>query len=262
MNDEFEAAWAPADPLGEALHALRMSGTFYCRSELPAPWGIDLPAMPDCLMFHVVTSGTCWVDLGTDERHCLRTGDFALLPRGEGHLLKSTPEAGTVDLFDLPRELLSPRYEVLRTGGGGEETTLICGAVRFDDPAALRVIQLLPKIIVIRATSPDNQWLLDSVRMMMREAREMKPGGDTIITRVSDILVVQAIRSWLERDPSAKTGWLGALQDPHVGHAIALVHRYPTHPWSVQSLAERVGLSRSAFAARNQSSSRTISPHV
>ena len=63
-------------------------------------------------------------------------------------------------------------------------------------------------------------------------------------------LVVQAIRSWLENDPLAKTGWLGALQDSQIGQAVALIHRYLTFSWSLQSLAERVGLSRSAFAAR------------
>ncbi len=47
------------DPLGEALHFLRMSGVFYCRSEFTAPWALDLPAFEDCLMFHVVTSGRC-----------------------------------------------------------------------------------------------------------------------------------------------------------------------------------------------------------
>lgn len=55
-------AWASTDPLGEALHFLRMSGTFYCRSEFTAPWGLDLPAMPQCLMFHVLTVGECWLE--------------------------------------------------------------------------------------------------------------------------------------------------------------------------------------------------------
>jgi AraC-like DNA-binding protein len=62
--------------------------------------------------------------------------------------------------------------------------------------------------------------------------------------------VVQAIRHWLETDPLAKTGWLGALQDSQIGQAIALIHRYPTEAWSVESLASRIGVSRSSFAAR------------
>lgn len=245
-----ENTWLPVDPLGEALHSLRMSGTFYCRSELSAPWGIDLPAMPECLMFHVVTQGDCRVELSTGETRRLRVGDFALIPHGRGHLLKSDPGANVRNIFDLPRESLSPRYELLQWGGGGEETQLICGAVSVEDPAARQVVEKLPEIIVMQTNTPENEWLLGTIRLMIAEAKEMRPGGDTVITRVSDLLVVQAIRHWLEHDPLAKTGWLGALKDSQIGKAIALIHRYPTHPWSVSGLAEAVGLSRSAFSAR------------
>src|SRR5437868_4306260 len=66
----------PADPLGEALHFLRMSGTFYCRSEFTAPWTLGLPAMDSCLMLHVVTSGECRLETGGAEPCTLRTGDL------------------------------------------------------------------------------------------------------------------------------------------------------------------------------------------
>lgn len=247
---ELDEALASVDPLGEALHSLRMSGTFYCRSELTAPWGINLPPMPGCLMFHIVTDGECWLENVQGGKQCLRAGDFALIPHGRGHLLKSDPKASTQNIFDLPREMVSPRYELLNTGGGGSETRLICGAVTVDDPAASGLVEALPEMIVMQTETPENNWLVGLIRLMMIEAREMRPGGDTVITRVSDILVVQAIRHWLEHDPLAKTGWLGALRDGQVGKAIALIHRHPTRPWSVGELAECVGLSRSAFAAR------------
>jgi AraC-like DNA-binding protein len=249
-HEALKAAFKPVDPLGEALHSLRMSGTFYCRSELTAPWAIEMPEIQDCLMFHVVTVGSCWVEVPGAESRLLRAGDFVLVPHGRGHLLTSEPGLAPAQLFDLHRELLSERYEVIRHGGGGEETTMVCGAVRFDHPAALRFIGMLPKIIVIEATMPGSEWILNTIRFMIAEAKVMRPGGETIITRVSDILVIQAIRSWLENDANAKTGWLGALQDKQIGQAIAWVHRDPMHPWTVASLAAKVGMSRSAFAAR------------
>jgi len=248
--ERIEDAWKSVDPLGEALHSLRMSGTFYGRSELSAPWGMDLPAMPGCLMFHVVTDGECWVESPELGRQKLKAGDFALIPHGRGHHLKSSPKAAVVDLFDLPREQISPRYELMQFGGGGKECRLICGAVSVEDPAALGLIEALPEMILMRTDTPENEWLMGMIRLMMIEAREMRAGGDTVITRVSDILVVQAIRHWLEHDPLARTGWLGALRDRRIGKAIALIHRHPTRPWSVQELAEGVGLSRSAFASQ------------
>ena len=83
-----------------------------------------------------------------------------------------------------------------------------------------------------------------------RRSHEQRPGGETVITRLADILVIQAIRSWMAKDPAARTGWLGALQDKQIGHAIALVHREPARAWTVESLANEVAMSRSAFAAR------------
>ena len=70
------------------------------------------------------------------------------------------------------------------------------------------------------------------------------------MTRLADILVIQAIRSWMAKAPAAQTGWLGALQDKQIGRALALVHRDPSHPWTVESLANEVAMSRSAFTAR------------
>lgn len=68
-------------------------------------------------------------------------------------------------------------------------------------------------------------WMQSTLRLMAIEAKELRPGGETVITRLADILVIQAIRSWIERDPVAQTGWLGALQDQQIGRAIALIHR-------------------------------------
>jgi AraC-like DNA-binding protein len=241
----------PVDPLGQALHFLRMTGVMYCRSELTAPWALEMPAFDDCLMFHIVTVGLCRLEVAGCEDRVLQPGEFALVPHGAGHRLTSEPGVPAAKLFDLPREQVSDRYEILRHGGGGAPTTIVCGAVRFDDPAAARLVTLLPKLIGVNAwNSPELEWMQSTLRLMAVEAREMRPGGETIVTRLADILVIQAIRSWISKDPAAQTGWLGALQDKQIGRALALVHRDPAKPWTVESLASEVAMSRSAFAAR------------
>lgn len=239
------------DTLGEALHFLRMSGIFYCRSEFTAPWGLALPPMKDHLMFHVVTAGECWLETDGVDPCLLRPGDFALVPQCEGHSLASSVGAATAGLFDLPRELVSERYEILRHGGGGTATTLICGAVRFDDPAAHHLVRVLPPLINVNVwSSPEMEWVQSTLRFMAAEARELRAGGETVITRLADILVIQAIRSWIARDPAAQSGWLGALRDRQIGRAITLLHRDPARSWTLASLAAIAGMSRSAFAAR------------
>jgi AraC-like DNA-binding protein len=241
----------PTDPLGEALHSLRMNGAFYCRSELTAPWGLTLPPMPAYVWFHVVTSGCMWLEAGEADQRFLGPGDLALVPHGEGHVLRSEPGAPVPAILDLERELVSDRYEILRHGAGGAPTSLICGAVRFDHPVARDLVATLPAIIHLESAGSDPlDWLQGTLRLMAAEARALRPGGEAVITRLGDILVIQAIRSWIETDPAARTGWLGALQDRYIGRAITLIHRDPARAWSVASLADELAMSRSAFAAR------------
>ena len=243
--------WTPVDPLGEALHFLRMSGVFYCRAEVCAPLGVRLPAMEDSMMFHVVTSGRCWLEDADGARRILQPGDFALVPHGQGHLLLSEPQARAVDLFDLPRQQVSERFEILRHGDGVATVNLICGAVRFDHPSARRLIAMLPRLICIDAAdSPQLDWMQSTLRFMACEARELRAGGEAVITRLADILVIQAIRAWMAKDPAAQTGWLGALRDKQLGRAIVLIHRDPARDWTLASLAAEAAMSRSAFAAR------------
>jgi len=243
--------WPSVDPLGEALHFLRMRGTFYSSCEFTAPWGLALPPMPGSLMFHFVTSGRCWLQVGGADPRPLQPGDLALVPHGDGHLLASTPGVPGVPLVDVPSEHVSERFEFLRQGGGGAATSLVCGTVQFDHPAASQLVSLLPRMVGVGAAgAPDAEWVASTLQVMGAEARTLRPGGEALVTRLADVLVVRAIRVWIEQDPAAQTGWLGALRDKQVGRALALVHRDPARAWTLAALAREAAMSRSAFAAR------------
>ena len=238
------------DPLGEALHLLRLEGAYYCRSELSEPWGLTLGAMPDYMWFHVVTEGEALLE-SEGEAATLRPGEIALVPTGAGHALRSEPGVDAPDIMDLGIEQVSDRYEVMHHGGGGRHTTLICGAVRLAHPSARKLVEVLPPLLHVEPGRAGNvEWMQTSLSLMAAEARALRPGGEAIITRIADILVVQALRSWIETDPAAQKGWLGALQDPQIGRAISLIHREPGREWSVESLARELAMSRSAFSAR------------
>ncbi len=248
MNQQ--QVWNPVDPLGEALHYLRMSGVFYCKSEFTAPWGLEMPEMGNVLSFHLLSSGRALFEVAGAEPVWAQSGDLVLVPHGRGHNLLSEESARADGLFDLPRKLMSDRYEILNHGGNGERTDMLCGAVRFDHPLAIQLVELLPPIIHVEAGSPHMEWSPLMLQFMASEAKQMRPGGETVITRLADILVIQAIRSWIEVDPAAQQGWLGALQDDRIGRSISLIHQDPSVSWTVDGLASEVGLSRSAFSAR------------
>ena len=92
-------------------------------------------------------------------------------------------------------------------------------------------------------------WLTVLLGMIADEVREDRPGAEAVVTRLADVIVVQAIRGWLETGGTGP-GWLRALRDPQVGRAVALVHREPGTPWTLDRLAREARMSRSAFAAR------------
>ncbi|MCU7851979.1 MAG: AraC family transcriptional regulator [Candidatus Thiodiazotropha sp. (ex Monitilora ramsayi)] len=239
------------DPLGEALHLLRLNGTFYCRSELTAPWGVELPRFEGRMMFHVVTAGECWLEVEGEAPHLLRQGSLALVPHGNGHTIRNNRNNRTLPLFDIPVERVSDRYEVMRHGGDGELTHLTCGVVRFDHIAGQQLIDHLPKVLQIDTwANEEGSWLHSTLRFIAQEAKELRPGGETVITHLADIIIIQAIRSWLDSAPDANRGWLAALRDRYIGKALAAIHREPDKAWTVASLAKEVGMSRSGFSAR------------
>lgn len=242
---------ASTDPLGIALHSLRMSGMFYCRTHLSSPWGLALPPMPGCLWFHIVTRGQALLEIEDDQPRTLRSGELALVPHGRGHRMRSEPHAATPLVTDLPHDYISDRYAILHHGGDGPTTVLICGAVRLDHPSAYDLIRQLPACIHIESTSSAHyEWIDATLRLITAEATSLRPGGETVTTRLADSLVIQAIRAWIEKDHATFTGSLGALRDERIGQAVVLIQQHPGHPWTLASLASEVAMSRSAFAAR------------
>jgi len=239
------------DPLGESLHLLRLEGTLYCLAELTAPWAIQIPALEGMMSFQIITAGRCWLLLDGEEPRLLTRGTLSLIPHGTPHRFCDSPETPPRDLFDLPVDMVSDRYEHLTHGGGGEMTQGVQGVVRFDHVAAHRLIALLPRVIVIDDWEiSDAEWLQSTLRFITREARSLQPGGETVITRLADILVIQAIRAWLNSAAEARQGWLGALRDAQLGRALSSIHREPQKDWTVDSLAREAGMSRSAFSLR------------
>ncbi|GGV20611.1 AraC family transcriptional regulator [Actinomadura cremea] len=241
---------AHTDLLGEALHLLRLTGTLYCRAELTAPWGVAVPALPGLMTLVVVTAGHCWLDVDGTEPRLLQAGGLTLLPHGMPHRFRSDPHTATEALFDIPVEQISERYEIMRHGGGGEVTQVTYGAVRFDHVAGNRLVAQLPSVVQLDAWDDDAGWLHSTLRLISKEAQALRPGGETVLTRLADILVIQAIRSWLDAAPEARQGWLAALRDGQVGRALTAIHRAPEREWTLVSLAREAGMSRSAFAAR------------
>lgn len=240
------------DRLARVLHTLRMRSTFYCHAELGQPWALEMPAIPDSISFHVLTTGTCWLRLPDTDPLELRAGDLALVPHGRGHDLASTETSAAGPRVDLlPQQYLTDHYSVLRHGGNGRSAQLICGVVSFDDPAARELMRALPPVLFVGGdTLSAASSIRDTLRLMAAELSYPQPGGEAVATRLADILVVQAIRAWLAADPDTGAGWLRALQDERIGRVLEAIHNEPGREWTLERLAQLATMSRSSFSTR------------
>ena len=241
------------DPLTDILQDLRLESSFYARSDLRAPWGLAFSAK-DGPSFHVIVTGQCWLRIDT-EKIPLNTGDLVLLPHGITHQIASSPEGPAIALEALPSERIGHNAALLQYDGDGERSLLICGGVRFAGPIAHPLLELLPQMLLLPGEcdlerKQKETWLDTTLSMLGTEALSLRPGSVAMMTRLADILVLQSIRAWLENDDNRQPGWLAALGDPDIGHALALIHHRAEEPWTVASLAAEIHLSRSVFSER------------
>ena len=238
------------DVLSEILGELRVESTVYCEFALAAGAGVAYPA-EGAAAFHLVTRGEVVVALGDGERRTAAAGDFVVVAPGTAHRL----QAGAVARVE-PVEAAAGRAidGVARVGGGPATARYLCGAFHFAVPGDHPLLGALPPIIHVRPEQGVPQpWLRTHVDAVACEARSGRPGAEAVIARLSEVLFVQAIRYHLAELPECARGapgWLGALRDPQLGRAVALMHRHPERAWTVASLAREAGLSRSHFAER------------
>ena len=134
-------------------------------------------------------------------------------------------------------------------GGEGELCELVCGAATFDHPVAARLANLLPDYIYIRSSRSNFAGILRTLMQLLAfETSQMSIGGEAVITRLADIVVIQAIREYLSSHNELDIGWLNALRDKQIGKALALLHENPGTDWSLVTLAKSVNMSRTSFA--------------
>ena len=235
------------DPVNAVLQDLRISGSTWCWSELNAPWGFDFPAK-DWVSFHYLAKGRCCL-ITARETVALEAGDFFLLAQGTVHALADAPDTPRTPIGRAPCQPLSPNVSRLVVAGPGPASTLVCGGAHFSGSAAHPLLQHLPTIFVVRKAQLDqHDWMRPTLEAITLELDSPRPGVAAALMRLADLLVIQAIRNWIES--ASADPWLAALRDPGIGRSLAVMHISPDKAWDLDSLAREIGMSRSVFAER------------
>jgi AraC-like DNA-binding protein len=239
-----------------------MTGAIFTNSVCTAPWGFAVPAMErmapllspgtECVVsYHLVTEGRATIKFSGAESLPVAAGDIVIIPHGDPHTFANGAPLELIDSGGAVARWLAGDVTPFRTGGGGETTRFVCGYFGCERHAARLFLAGLPAVITIDVrTGPAGQWLESSIRHLLDEAQSGRPGCAAVLSKMAEALFMESLRRYMEQLPLEAIGWLAGARDSVVGSALALMHRRPSHPWTVPELAAEVGASRSVLTER------------
>ncbi|MEO8334332.1 MAG: AraC family transcriptional regulator [bacterium] len=237
-------------PLDDVLDMLRVRGAVMAHLRAHAPWGIRLARAPGAT-FHAVTAGSCWIRVPGESPRELLAGDVVLLPAGVAHTIASDA-SGPAKAWDRVAKARARNAagEICLDGPGGS-AHVICAAYDYDRDVAHPLLSLLPPTLFISGQHGSGTGAVQrTVRMLRQELSGRAAGRGTIIDRLIDVLFVYVIRDWIMARHEHGTSWLSALHDPVLGRALTIMHSAPSVPWTVETLAREVSLSRATLTRR------------
>jgi AraC-like DNA-binding protein len=253
------------DALSDVLKSMRLEGAAYLNAEFTAPWCVQakfglasvrarLAGAEYVMFFHFLAEGACKLRLADGHQAIdVATGDLVLFLNEDRHLLGSDLHLAPVEAGTLIRADAAEDSEVIqmRHGGGGTATRIVCGYVACSRGVCRPLLDALPRVLHIPiGGAPASPLLRELLRAGVHESAASRPGAESMLAKLAELMFVEAIRRYVEILPPERRGWLAGVRDPQIGRALALLHGKPGETWNVNQLARQVGLSRSALAER------------
>jgi AraC-like DNA-binding protein len=250
-----------SDTLSDVLGAVHLRGAVFFTIDATAPWAVEAPQSCDIsaqlipgaehlIEFHVIKRGRCWGGIVGEPPVPLEPGDVLMFPQGDPHVLSSVPGLrGAPDpkAYEFGER---PLPVAVNAHGGGEPAEVICGFFGCDARPFNPLLATLPRTIHVRRRDSDDGAIAQLLKLAMGELAGTRSGRASVLSHLSGLLFVEAVRRYLETLPPEQKGWLAGLADEQVGRALAKLHERPAHPWSLEGLAHEAGLSRSTLAER------------
>src|SRR5258707_8039426 len=255
--------WRLMDALSETLRVVHLVGAIFINARFTAPWCYQSPSADSAapllepgaervVIFHLITEGERYVEIGEDAPVRLTAGDVVIFPKGHAHRMTSQPGLAPASGARLD-QVLSRRPRQLVYGGGGPTTRLICGYLACDARLAGMLLAGVPALVRVNVRGSNaGVWLEASVRYALAEARSPRPGGAGVLAKLAEVLFIEVLRLYMNEQGEGRTGWLAGVGDRIVGPALNALHARPAHAWTLEELAHTASTSRSVLAERFQ----------
>jgi AraC-like DNA-binding protein len=252
------------DALSDVLRVAHLTGGVFLHAEFTAPWCLagkvgpehcrpSLGAAVHLICYHYVVEGELRVRLfeGGDDVFVVRRGEVIMLPHNDLHLLGGDLTLEPTLASEVMQQPDNGGLFAINHGGGGDRTRIVCGFLGCDSADSNPVIAALPSVLKLDIQEGAGaEWIRSTFQYAADEVAAGRPGSETVLAKLSELLFVESVRRYAESLPSDRTGWLAGLRDPYVAKALAFLHRDIGRNWSVDALGREVGLSRSALAER------------
>lgn len=235
------------DPIDDVFGQMRVHTSLYARIEARGPWGVTF-VRGNAARFGYVVRGGCWMHVEDGEPFRLAAGDCYVIVGGAQYTLRDDPATPTQFCYKALRNHSS---HIVRLGEEqGAPVTVVTGWFLFDRQGAKPLIDLMPELILARMDEERSGLMETTLNLLAKETARATLGTGIVVSRLADILFIQAIRSHAAAAGAEASGWIGALCDPRLSRAFSAIHARVDNHWTVDDLAREAGMSRSAFAAR------------
>jgi AraC-like DNA-binding protein len=203
------------------------------------------------IIYHLLTHGQAYATVEDGQSISLSAGDIVVFPHGDPHIMGNGRSVEPKEYGEMLEEVLSRGLKLTSMGGGGEVTKFVCGYLACDPHLSKAFLGGLPPVFKVHIGSDSSgQWLQSSILYSVGQAVASQTGSEIVVAKLSEALFSETMRRYVDSLPPGETGWLAGARDPAVGNALALLHRQPSHLWTIAGLATRVGVSRSVLAER------------
>jgi AraC-like DNA-binding protein len=247
------------DELSVFLRMVRLSGGVFLSSELGAPWSVSAAVTAqECVAFnleprhivayHYVVAGEMYIAVDGQQPSKVEAGEIVMLPQNDAHILSSAP-----GLPPMPGKVVLPSpvngISRMKFGGTGERCQLLCGFLSSDDFNPL--FMTLPKVLKIDVAALGNGgWIESSMQLAIAELSQGQAASSNMMARLSELLFIEAVRSYARTAKTMEDPWLRGLGDAQIGRILSRMHQSVASDWTVDALAREAGLSRTAFINR------------
>lgn len=226
------------------------------------PWCISVKVLPaSCspylgdtahvIPYHFVVEGGLHVRMEDGLEFELGPGDSVMFPRNDLHLLGSDVSRLPVPSRDIVEHPIEGGLDTIVVGKGGPRTRIVCGFLGAEEVRGNPVIDALPAVLCLNARDrSSSEWIQSTFQYAAEQIATGRLGSEVVMSKLSELLFVEAIQRYAETLTGEHVGWLAGLKDRFVSRAMALLHARIGDPWTLDDLARDVGLSRTALAAR------------